>query len=244
MAKAKYATKKTTSVKVEKSTSEPTFLEKVQQQVNFNDKQSILNLVLGGLIVVVIGILLFNYFNRPDGNIGPSQQTQQENQDQQAGNQDVQKDNLPGKYTIKEGDTLFSIAQSYYNDGYKFDQIAKANNLQNVDMIEIGQVLDIPKVEDTQQLANQTSSPTPQAEMSPSVAPSAQPQPATGGADNQTIWGEKITGDTYTVQPGDWLTKIAGRAYGDINQFSKIAQANNITNPDVIEVGTILKLPR
>lgn len=243
MAKAKKTTPKTTAVRVERPTaSESTFLDKVQQQVNFSDKQSLLNLVLGGLIVIVIGILLFNYFNRPSGNLGPSQQTDQQNQDNKTA--DVTKEELPGKYTIKEGDTLFTVAQKYYNDGYKYDQIAKANNLQNPDMIEVGQSIDIPKLDDNQQIANQTSSPTPQAEMSPSVAPSAEPQPATGGADNQTIWGEKISGDTYTVQPGDWLTKIAGRAYGDIDQYSKIAQANNITNPDIIEVGTVLKLPR
>jgi nucleoid-associated protein YgaU len=40
------------------------------------------------------------------------------------------------------------------------------------------------------------------------------------------------------------LSKIAGRAYGDVYQFDKIAKANNITDPNNIEVGTVLKIPR
>jgi len=53
-----------------------------------------------------------------------------------------------------------------------------------------------------------------------------------------------ITGDTYTVIEGDWLSTIAGRAYGDIYAFDKIAQANNIRNPDILEPGMVLKIPR
>jgi 5'-nucleotidase len=67
---------------------------------------------------------------------------------------------------------------------------------------------------------------------------------ATGGSANATMWGDKITGTSYTVQAGDWLSKIAGRAYGDVMAYQKIAEANKITNPDTIEVGTVLQLPR
>ena len=77
----------------------------------------------------------------------------------------------------------------------------------------------------------------------PAMLEQAQDQ-GTGGAENQTIWGEKITGDTYTVQAGDWLSKISGRAYGDIYSYQKIAQANNLANPDAIEVGMTIKIPR
>jgi len=61
---------------------------------------------------------------------------------------------------------------------------------------------------------------------------------------NQTTWGAEIKEDTYTVQSDDWLSKIAGRAYGDMTKFDAIAKANNISNPDTIEVGTVLKIPR
>jgi nucleoid-associated protein YgaU len=227
---------------------------------SFQKNQSFFNIVLGGLIVVVLGVLLFNYFNRPEEELaGPAQQTEIAEDE----NGDVKKENLPGNYTVKEGDTLFSIAQNYFDDGYKYVELVKTNNLANENSLVVGQVITIPKIgDDGQAVAQATPSPestveptatpeaptapTPPAAPTPPEAPSA-PTPtegAVGGAENATIWGEKLTGDTYTVQPGDWLSKIAGRAYGDPQAYGRIAQANNISNPDAIEVGMVLKIPR
>lgn len=197
------------------------YLEKLEGEIQSN--QSKVSLVLGALIVLVIGVLVFNYFNRNKSSLGPAQQTQVEGQD-------VSKENLPGKYTVKEGDTLFTIAEKYFADGYKYPEIAKASNLTNPDQIEKGQVLQIPKLELQAQ-----ASPTPDA--------SAEEALGTGGG-NTTIWGPKIEGNTYTVVEGDWLSTIAARAYGDIMAFDRIAKANNIPNPDQIEPGMVLKLPR
>ncbi|MBI2022262.1 LysM peptidoglycan-binding domain-containing protein [Candidatus Daviesbacteria bacterium] len=211
-----------TTVRVERtSKKEQSFFERIQTDIQKNN--SLLNLILGALIVIVLGILVFNYFSRDNGTLGPSQQTDLEEQTQE----DVSKENLPGKYTVKEGDTLYSIAEKYYGDGFKFNELVRPNNLPSENSIEVGQVLEIPKIDFIAQ-----SSPVPA------------DQQATGGAENQTIWGEKITGNTYTVQPDDWLSKIAGRAYGDVMTYERIAQANNIQNPDLIEVGTVLKIPR
>lgn len=236
------SSKVTTSKAVVAKSKDQSLFEKLQLDLSKN--QSYLNLALGGLIVLVLGVLLFNYFNRPAGEVGSSEQANE----QDAQTADVAKDGLPGKYTVKEGDTLFLIAQSYYDDGYKYSELVKANNLTNENMLEVGQVLDIPKLE-TAELAEAT--PTPSATPEASATPSPENQvamdekgAATGGAVNQTAWGEAISGDTYTVTAGDWLSKIAGRAYGDVMAYEKIAQANNITNPDLIEVGTVLKLPR
>ena len=41
-------------------------------------------------------------------------------------------------------------------------------------------------------------------------------------------------GRYYTVRPGDTLVKIAMEVYGDDRLFTKIVEANNITNPDLI----------
>lgn len=190
----------------------PEFLDKLSKETQSN--QSRLSMVLGALIVLVVGVLIFNYFNKPKPEIGPAQQTRQEQGD-------VSPDKLPGKYTVKENDTLFTIAEKYYSDGYKYTEIAKANNLSDPNAVEKGQALEIPKQPE----------------------PSTQPETATGGG-NSTIWGPRIEGDSYTVVEGDWLSKIAGRTYGDIFAYNKIAQANNISNPDVIEPGMVLKIPR
>ena len=48
---------------------------------------------------------------------------------------------------------------------------------------------------------------------------------------------------TYTVQPGDNLSKISKRYYGDANKYPVIAQANNLAAPDKIKVGQELVIP-
>jgi nucleoid-associated protein YgaU len=48
---------------------------------------------------------------------------------------------------------------------------------------------------------------------------------------------------TYTVKPGDNLSKISKLYYGDANQYQKIAKANGLDNPDKIRVGQTLQIP-
>jgi nucleoid-associated protein YgaU len=45
------------------------------------------------------------------------------------------------------------------------------------------------------------------------------------------------------VKSGDNLSNISKAFYGNPNQYPKIAQANNIANPDKIQVGQQLKIP-
>ena len=217
--------KKTTKIREESS-----LLQKIQEELQLN--QSYVSLVLGLLIVLVAGILLFNYFKGNQPTLGPAQQTE-------IAGEDVTPENLPGKYTVKEGDTLFAVAQKYYNDGYKFNEIVKTNSLTDENSIQVGQVLEIPKLETE----------TAVAEVTPTITETPSPteeltETAVGGAENQTIWGDKITSESYTVVEGDWLSKIAGRAYGDITAYKKIAEANNISNPDLIYPGQVLKIVR
>lgn len=51
------------------------------------------------------------------------------------------------------------------------------------------------------------------------------------------------SGTMYVVQSGDNLSKISKSFYGNTNEYNKIAQANNISNPDKIQVGQELKIP-
>ena len=50
-------------------------------------------------------------------------------------------------------------------------------------------------------------------------------------------------GSNYTVQQGDTLSGIAQQAYGDGNQFQVIANANNISDPNLIQAGQVLFIP-
>lgn len=207
-----------------------TYLEKIETDLKSN--QSRLSLILGALIVLVVGILVFNYFNKPQSELGPSQTSDQTQQE------DVTPDKLPGKYTVKEGDTLFLIAVKYYEDGFKFEELVKSNNLTDSNTIVVGQVLEIPK------LAETPSSPTPPA--AETTPPGEQPQTPTPAVteSSTTDWGPAITGTTYTVVEGDWLSTIAARAYGDILAYQNLARVNNIPNPDLIFPGQVLNIPR
>ncbi len=212
--------------------TEPSYLDRVEQEVEAN--QSKISLILGGLIVVVAAFLLFNYFNKDNAEVTPMATSTETTQ--QATPEDAKPAVAGQKYTVKAGDTLFLIAQDVYKDGYKFTEIVKANKLVNSDVITVGQVLEIPKLGDItpKALTALTSSPT------PTVASSATPAI---GAPVQD-WGSKITTATYVVVEGDWLSTIAGRAYGDVMGYQKIAEANKITNPDLITPGMTLVIPR
>ena len=50
---------------------------------------------------------------------------------------------------------------------------------------------------------------------------------------------------TYTVQKGDSLSKIAQQQYGDGKRWKPIFEANRdqITNPDLIHPGQVLRIP-
>lgn len=209
------ANPKKTSTKVTQSS---TYFEKLEDEIKSNN--SPFSLILGALIVLVVGVLVYNFFSQRNANLGPASSTEEE---------DVSPTSLPGKYTVKEGDTLFTISLKYYQDGYKFSEIAKANKLDDVNAISVGQVLEIPKLE---------------ALTAVSASPAAMDQGTGTGGGDITVWGPKIAEETYTVMEGDWLSTIAARAYDDVMAYTKIAAANNIANPDYIVPGQVLKLPR
>ena len=53
------------------------------------------------------------------------------------------------------------------------------------------------------------------------------------------------SGRTYTVKAGDTLSKIAKDHLGNANAYMKIYEANRdqLSNPDLIKPGQVLKLP-
>jgi nucleoid-associated protein YgaU len=51
------------------------------------------------------------------------------------------------------------------------------------------------------------------------------------------------SGTMYVVKSGDNLSNISKSFYGTPSEYTKIAQANNLSNPDKIQVGQQLKIP-
>ena len=67
------------------------------------------------------------------------------------------------------------------------------------------------------------------------------PQPATTGEGNRN----RGAGQSYTVKPGDTLSKISQQFYGNASQYTKIFEANRdkLNDPDKIQIGQELVIP-
>lgn len=46
-------------------------------------------------------------------------------------------------YIVKQGDTLWDIANKYLNDGNKYKELATYNNIENPNLIKVGQIIKI-----------------------------------------------------------------------------------------------------
>lgn len=110
---------------------------------SFKTNESTISMVLGALVVVVVGVLVVNYFKDrgqtlPDGlkTTGPAKE-----------------------HVVVKGESLWSIAEDSYGSGYKWTELAKANNLTNYSL-EVGQKLSVPDksvIEPTGQPIDSTS---------------------------------------------------------------------------------------
>lgn len=205
--------------------------------------KSLITLGLGALVVIVVGLSVFNYFsriNRSEISNEAKQTTQSQNVTPESKPQPTQGEdkfaykptNLPTKYTVTADDHLWGIAQRYYNSGYNWVDIARENNLANPNAIHVGDELTIPKVE-----ARIPTVQTAQAQL-PSTGISSQQNQLTVSTDQQ------ISGNSYTVKTGDNLWTIAERAYNDGYKWVQIANTNKLADPNLIHSGNVFNIPR
>lgn len=183
-----------------------------------NNTESVVSLVLGVVIVLVAGALLFNVVKnktRSGKSVLQTLTDQTSTSESTTGENATGSMTIPAKYTVKEGDNLWSIAVAYYKSGYNWPAIAAENKLVDPNLLLVGLELTIPKTD-------------------PII-----PEGNVNGNGAQTI-----KGDTYVVAKGDTLWDISCRAYADCYKWVEIAKANNLTNPGLIEVGQEFKLPR
>ena len=120
-------------------------------------------------------------------------------------------------YTVQSGDTLAAIADRF---NVTVDEIISANNIQNADVISIGQQFVIPTGSGGATGAGTASSGA-----------------STSGATGTT----SADGSTYTVASGDTLASIANRF--NISLADLLAANPSIENQDVISVDQVLNIP-
>lgn len=179
--------------------------------------EALISRFLGGVVVVIVGILVYNYFSGVNktqltDNVAISDQVKLVEENGQ-----MIPDNLPKKHKVEKGEYLWTIAEKYYESGYNWVDIAKENNLTNADVITEGQELIIPRT-GVKEVVKETV----------------------------IAKGNEIADSEYTVVKGDTLWKIAVRAYADGYQWTKIWEANKtkITDSNLIETGMVIVIPR
>lgn len=116
-------------------------------------------------------------------------------------------------HTVVAGDTLTGLSLLY---NIPVDVIVSANNLSNVDALDIGQVLIIP-AEGTEVVGV-----TPEPDDEATAVPPASEE------------------RTHVVQAGENLFRI-GLQYGFT--VDELAAYNGIANPNVLDVGQVIKIP-
>lgn len=189
--------------------------------------ESTISTLLGGFVVLIVGVLIFNYFKTGKTGEVSLEHPEEENQTSvtQTDSDKMMPNNLPKSHKVKPGESLWQISEKYYTSGYNWVDIAKENKLVNPNHLEVGEELKLPKTAIKQPVKKSQIAEKPENQ-------------------NQTVKSESITADSYKVVKGDNLWKIAVRAYSDGYKWVEIAQVNHLTNPNYVEVGKELKLPR
>ncbi len=190
----------------------------------FKLNENTISTVMGGIVVVVIAGLIFNYFRT--SNLKSWQGILLT--DQEAANSvisDTQNDKIIATYKVIKGDDLWHIAEKFYRSGYNYVDIMKENKIKGDGVILAGQELKIPKVE-AKKITVVEKSET----IVTTTVKSTEP----------------ISIGEYTTQKGDSYWNIAVRAYGDGYQWPKIYWANKalFPNPDMIFANTKITIPQ
>jgi nucleoid-associated protein YgaU len=170
---------------------------------------SYVSMALGLAVVLLVGAVAFNYISKKPPVVPETKESNQTEKTETNGS-------LPTTYIIKDGDTLWSIAENYYKSGYNWVNIRDANQLTDANLIETGQKLTIPDVKPIS------------------------PDTGTISAASQN---SKPKDESYTVKKGETLWEIAVTEYANGYRWVDIAKANNLVEPNIIHPGNVLKLP-
>ncbi len=138
------------------------------------------------------------------------------------------------RYKVREGESVIKIAAKVYGPeiGIKSATIAaivKANKLSTPDVIQIGQILEMPDLSRTDQRDNL---------LSMKIIEEAKEAVTNTFSKNKTV--------EYTVKSGDCLSMISAEHLGTCRRVDEILELNKdrIDSADDIAEGTVLKLPR
>lgn len=144
------------------------------------------------------------------------------------GKTDLPDQTVTRSYTVKKGDSLWSIAEEAYGSGYNAYDLAELNNISDANVLNEGVVLKLPALEPKDPTRGEiagggytTKAETPQALQNEILKP----------------------GQTHKIIEGESLWSIALKLYGNPYKWVELQAANpKITNPNLIYAGDTLNL--
>jgi len=127
-----------------------------------------------------------------------------------------------GTYTVKAGETFWSIAREVYGDGSYYPHLVRANPQVDPSRLRAGMTITLP---DRGQVA-----------------------PAAGTSGTAAVGDRPLDPSSeYRVQAGDSLYSISRKLYGRADLMNQLYELNKGVigpNPAALKLGTVLKLPQ
>lgn len=207
----------------------------------FADRQSTLISGLSALLIIVVGFLLFNYFSQINKETASTQtvtveeatnsgllteatkssifdETDSSKSKKPTPQTEVPSQTSQTRYTVKRGDTLSRIAQTFYGQADQYTLIVgvKENNISNPDLIHAGNVFAIPTLS-----TSGTNAPLSQVKQLPAAGI------VVDSSDQVNPEAETNAQNIYSVKAGDTLWELAVRNYGNGHLWTKILEANS-----------------
>ena len=100
-------------------------------------------------MIVVAGVWLVSSYYKNLSDVGREQTSSAQNEKVFQDGVVPDKEDLPAKYLVQKGDTLWDISEKVYGSGYTWVDVYEANreSLNSPDELEIGGQITLPKVE-------------------------------------------------------------------------------------------------
>ncbi|MBP2452285.1 alpha/beta hydrolase-fold protein [Mycolicibacterium lutetiense] len=146
-------------------------------------------------------------------------------------------------HTVVPGETLSALALRFYGDAERYRLIAAASGIPDPNVIQVGQRLVFPDYTRYTAVAGDTLTGLAsrfygQADLSRLIATASGLAPDAGLDPGQQLIIPELR--KYSVVPGDALSALASRFYGDASFYPPIAGVNGISDPGAIKPGQTL----
>ena len=107
-------------------------------------------LILGAIIVIILGLLIVNFFSRKNEDISDGQQVDLSQQEE----------SKPEEYKVVANDSLSKLADKFYGDIELWPVLARENNIANPNIIHVDSTLKIPSKDQALQTKEQMTQTT------------------------------------------------------------------------------------